>query len=271
MWTPNISNSESLVYDLSRHAPTVSKRGAHIEVVCEDPTTLRNTLSHLRLEGHKVSLVIRMQEAVARRDLIRPQLVVLDARWMLATAELLCSTFNNKRSAESTDLLVLLDETQRGYRRHFIDLGAADCIACGDDPDEIELRIDILLARQNSKFNPPVVSDVSCSPRVTLICEFLKSRLAVSLEMSDIEKRFSSTRRKLNAQFEKEMGCTIFAWFKQQKMLYATELLKSTSMSVEDISSALGYNCVCNFSTAFRVSTGKGPRDFRKDLLAATK
>lgn len=48
------------------------------------------------------------------------------------------------------------------------------------------------------------------------------------------------------------------------KQRYAAEKLSHTSMSIEEISSCVGYTDPANFARAFRRITGCSPRDFRK-------
>lgn len=236
---------------------------ALIEVVCEDPTTLKHTLARIRRSGHDVSLVMRVQEASARRDLLTPDIVLLDARHHMIDGAQVCRQLCS-RGEDSGDVLVVLDAGQKHLRSWFVSLGATDCVASGDDPDEIGLRIQVLRSRRAQEARVGVVRADAPSPMVSAICDYLSRHLAEPIGMEDLEQRFRWTRKQLNHQFKREMGSTIFAWYRQRKMNYASELLATRALGVQEIAQILGYASVCNFSTAFRQSQGCSPRAYRR-------
>ena len=119
-------------YHLDRPEAVVSP--ALIEVVSEEPASLRHTIARIRSDGHEVSLVTRMQEAGARRDLIEPDLVVLDARRDIVSGALLCRQLGGAEAG--SELLVVLSPEQKDFRSRLVLLGAGDCVASGDDPEE---------------------------------------------------------------------------------------------------------------------------------------
>lgn len=243
----------------SRQAPR-----ALIEVVCESPITLKHTMARIRQEGHDVSLVIRVHEASARRDLVAPDLVLLDARSHLFDGAQLCSQLGGSGSEDAADVLVVLDPGQKDFRSRFISLGAADCVASGDDPEEIGLRIQVLLSRRARGVHTRVEPDDEPSPLVCAICDYLTRHLSKPVGMEDLEERFGKTRKQLNQEFELHLGFTVFAWYRRRKMEYACELLATSTLGVEEIARILGYASVCNFSTAFRQYHGTSPRAYRQ-------
>lgn len=243
---------------------------ALIEVVSEKPTTLRRTLAHIRQRGHSVSLVMRMQEACARRDLLAPDIVLLDARHHLIDTAQVCSQLCRGEEGVG-DVLVVLDSGQKHHRNWFVTLGAADCVASGDDPEEIGLRMQVLLARHSKKKPVRPAREHVPSPLVSAICDYLSRHLAEPVGMEDLEQRFGAARRQLNHQFELEMGRTIFAWYRQRKLDYAKELLGNSMLGIQEIARILGYASVCNFSTAFRQHLGCSPRYYRQTLMNSSK
>ena len=96
------------------------------------------------------------------------------------------------------------------------------------------------------------------------ICDHLIKQMSRPIRMDDLELRFGRPRKVLNEEFEKHLGCTVFAWYRQRKMAYAVYLLETSDLGVEEIAQTLGYASVCNFSTAFRQSSGLSPRAYRQ-------
>jgi AraC-like DNA-binding protein len=236
---------------------------AVVEVVCGNPTTLKLTIARIRCEGHEVCLVLRAQEACARKDLIQPDLVLLDARQNLVDSAQLCHELGRNRGTGEAELLVILNPEQKVHRGRFIVLGATDCVSCGDDPEEVALRVQALLLRRSRALEPLVRSDEEVSPLVSAVCDYLLKHLSKPVGMEDLERRFGKARKTLNQAFEGQLGITVFAWFRRRKMAYAAELLVKSDMGVEEIAKVLGYASVCNFSTAFRLSHGVSPRRYR--------
>ena len=244
--------------DIRRSSPVL------IQIVCESPIALKLSMARIRQEGYDVTLVIRVQEACVRRDLVAPDLVVLDARQDLINSAQLCNQLSRRASADAAEVLVILNPEQKDYRSRFISLGAADCVACGDDADEIGLRIQIILNRSARADRTSGQPDEERSPLVDAICEYLTRHLSRPVAMEDLEQRFGRSRKSLNQEFERQLGSTVFAWYRQHKMAYACELLARSALGVEEIAQILGYASVCNFSTAFRLCHEISPRAYRQ-------
>ena len=64
--------------------------------------------------------------------------------------------------------------------------------------------------------------------------------------------------------FKKKMGISIKEYLLKKKISYATELLVTTQMSIEEISTALNFSCSHSFRRAFKNQTGITPGEYRK-------
>ena len=60
------------------------------------------------------------------------------------------------------------------------------------------------------------------------------------------------------------LGTSVSKEIADAKMAYAKEVLTTTSRTIEDIATSLGYSEPSNFTRAFSKEEGKSPTEFRK-------
>lgn len=68
----------------------------------------------------------------------------------------------------------------------------------------------------------------------------------------------------LSSLFKKETGMTLTDYVNQHRVGYAKRLLKSTTLSISDIASAVGITNIHYFTRLFKRETGLSPREFRR-------
>lgn len=255
--TPNASSVEHL-----SRAP----QQLCIEVVSSDPASLRQTIARLRTAGFELSVVLRDSEAAARACVIEPALVLLQASAPFARVLQICSQLKGDQQTRNVPVLVLLEPQNKDLRRSFLIAGAIDCVAVGDDPEEVLLRVETLFLTQGQDKQMLANAEQDCADHYWLkaLKRFLMSRVGQNLSMQDLEHQFQMSRRRLNHRFEQATGMTAFAWWNEQKLTYARSLLLHSDMQVEELASILGYGRTCNFSTAFRHRFGVSPSKYRK-------
>jgi AraC-like DNA-binding protein len=93
---------------------------------------------------------------------------------------------------------------------------------------------------------------------------YLKSELASEITLNDLARKMATNRNKLSSAFKTCFGTTVFNWLKEQRMLYAAELLISTSQTILQIAEKVGYPDSNNFSTAFKRLFQLSPMQYRK-------
>jgi AraC-type DNA-binding domain-containing proteins len=73
----------------------------------------------------------------------------------------------------------------------------------------------------------------------------------------------------MNSIFKSVTGLTITQYLENQRIDKAKTLLASTALTINSISSQLGYYDRYHFSKVFKKSTGYTPRQFRDHLPKA--
>lgn len=68
----------------------------------------------------------------------------------------------------------------------------------------------------------------------------------------------------LSSLFKKETGMTLTDYVNRHRIGYAKRLLKSTTLSIQAVATAVGISDIHYFTRLFRRETGVSPREFRK-------
>lgn len=68
----------------------------------------------------------------------------------------------------------------------------------------------------------------------------------------------------LSSLFKKETGMTLTDYVNQHRIGYAKRLLKSTTLSIQAVATAVGISDIHYFTRLFRRETGLSPREYRK-------
>lgn len=96
------------------------------------------------------------------------------------------------------------------------------------------------------------------------ICRYLDSQTHKAFSKELIEKQFFMSYSHLAAEFKKEKGASMGRYHNDMRMKKACMLLRSTLMTVGEISTSLGFSDMLYFSKKFRAFSGISPTDYRK-------
>lgn len=99
------------------------------------------------------------------------------------------------------------------------------------------------------------------------ICLFLDSHLSEPFSAAVLEQHFFLSYKHLAAVFKKEKHLTMQQYHAQVRMNAACKMLKSTLLSVTEISEQLGYSDSLYFSRCFHRQFGMSPSAYRKAQL----
>lgn len=83
------------------------------------------------------------------------------------------------------------------------------------------------------------------------------------LSIPELAKRFFISRSHLSRTFKKITGLTIIEYLNSVRINHAKKLLRSTDLSVLQISAETGFNSVTHFERTFKKTTGCSPSQYR--------
>lgn len=98
---------------------------------------------------------------------------------------------------------------------------------------------------------------------VNLAIDYINEMYMQGIGVSDIADHIRITRSHLNHAFQKELNISVQKFLIDFRMHKAANLLVSTTMSVKEISNAVGYRDQLVFSKAFKNKFGMSPKIYR--------
>lgn len=94
--------------------------------------------------------------------------------------------------------------------------------------------------------------------------KFIEENYMNDINSADIAENVGISSDYITKQFKKELDMTPLDYLRKYRIAKAIELIKTTDMSISDISSACGFNDLSLFSRVFKQTFGLTPRDFKK-------
>lgn len=128
---------------------------------------------------------------------------------------------------------------------------------CAQVADLLESYIFSLFEKYGYTLNEP--SDAL----IDNIKSYITENLFYDLSMSDLSAVFNYHKKYLGRLFKTKTGYSIKEYCNRCKIETAKHLLKSSNLSVLDISAQAGFNNVTYFDRQFRTHTGLSPREYR--------
>lgn len=103
----------------------------------------------------------------------------------------------------------------------------------------------------------------SYSEPIRQILVTVDASLAGDLSLSRFAKELFLNTSYLSSLFKKEVGMTLTDYVNKNRIAYARKLLKSTTLSIQDVAASSGIPDIHYFTRLFRRETGISPRAYR--------
>lgn len=108
--------------------------------------------------------------------------------------------------------------------------------------------------------------DTPCQPAdavIENIKNYITENLLYDFSMSDMSAVFNYNEKYLGRLFKSKTSCTVKEYCNASKIEKAKSLLKSSELSISDISTQSGFNNVTYFNRIFKRITGLSPQEYR--------
>ena len=102
--------------------------------------------------------------------------------------------------------------------------------------------------------------------RIFGISAYIDDHYTHILKVPDLARVASMSPTKFNECFNAVTGCTLTQYIQHRRISQAEQMLYQPSLSIGQISHAVGYTCVSRFSELFRRETGLLPSEYRREL-----
>jgi YesN/AraC family two-component response regulator len=102
-------------------------------------------------------------------------------------------------------------------------------------------------------------------PQLQEVFDFIEAHYHQGITLSDVAQAVGYSPAYLTNRVAKQTGEAVNAWIVKRRMAAARSLLQHTNQTIEQISTALGYQNACHFSRQFRQHHGIPPQAWRKE------
>jgi AraC-like DNA-binding protein len=98
----------------------------------------------------------------------------------------------------------------------------------------------------------------------------VQSQISLRITVSDIADQLRVSREHLTRVFTQQVGMSLGKYIQGSKVLTACALLKSGTLSIKEIASALGYDTTAHFARTFQRVMSTTPGEFKKSGTVPT-
>lgn len=112
------------------------------------------------------------------------------------------------------------------------------------------------------------LSRASDSDLIIAVRRRLADEPGASSVVKDIADDLGVTPRRLDRAFRNNLGVSLAAYARRERLRVAQRLLLQTSRPIQNIADELGFSCSANFATVFRDVVGVSPSEYRRDPAA---
>jgi AraC-like DNA-binding protein len=104
--------------------------------------------------------------------------------------------------------------------------------------------------------------------RIAIIHDYLMSNYKGEIDLKGLADMVNMAEGSLCRFFKQKVGLTIFEYLNKIKVEFACKLLMSPDLSILDVCLDSGFNNLSHFNKQFRKTTGRPPKDYRKQFNA---
>lgn len=247
-------------------------QNAHILIIDDQPQELEELLNALRAQGVRTTVVDQPRKGLYYAQARYPDLILLDVHMPDMDGFAVCRLLQEMLNCQDIPVVFLTSAADISDRVNGLTMGGVDYIIKPFSTREVLARIAVhiqLVKRSSYHRQKHGVLQENQHPDQVILQAAIRliGRQLNSLpELTEIATQVGTHDKKLSAIFRENLGMTVFAWVREERLRKAQELLVSSSMSIEDISVEVGFASAANFATAFRERFSITPTGFRKKI-----
>ena len=170
---------------------------------------------------------------------------------------------------QNINLLRLHLEEQDFIKNLLLKMVAEDSAPCPDSLLYLQILLTELLIFLNRQIaQKPAVSFPFPNPihqKISEIVGYLNEHYHQELSLSWLSERFFISKYYLSRTFKEVTGFTLVEYLNSVRTKEAQKLLKTTTLSVTEISAKVGFESITHFGRVFKSITGSSPLKYRKN------
>ena len=248
-----------------------NKGGSRILIVDDSDFEQQRLTELLEDHGHVVLSTNNGTRACAIASSARPDLILLDVRMPLVDGFDTCRRLKANPATADLPVIFVSGAYAEAEKLMGLSVGGVDFVTKPFSGAELAARMQIHLrlsrraVRTDGTPCPPA-PDTSNPDDVLVLAarHLIDADLANVPTLDEIAERVGTYREKLTQLFREQMGCTVFAYLRDQRIARGGTLLRETEIDVQGIALLVGFQNAGNFATAFRERNGMTPSAYRK-------
>lgn len=99
---------------------------------------------------------------------------------------------------------------------------------------------------------------------IRICCDYIDTHLTEELKLKELAEKSGYTEYYLTRKFKKEMGVSVNTYIRNARLRLAKMLLKTTQMSIQEISEELHFCSRSYFTEVFQKQEGLSPSEYRE-------
>lgn len=100
--------------------------------------------------------------------------------------------------------------------------------------------------------------------QINKLLDYLRKNIAKSYNIDELADLTGMSRRTFTRRFQKATGMTVVEWLTQERLQRSCELLETTSLSIEQIATQVGFQTATSFRQHFKQRHQVSPIAWRK-------
>lgn len=253
-------------------------------LVIEDDRATRNLyLDGLSAEGFNVVGAENGMIGLQRAQTHLPDVIVCDLKMPDINGFDVLTALQEDPVTAIIPFIFLAGSGAKADIRKGMELGADDYVIKPSTIDELTRAIATQLRKQkhlkewytrecnqileNAEPSKSTTKSVSIFPANTQLQEvfdYIEANFHLGITLCDVASAVGYSAAYLTHRVAKQTGDTVNGWIVQRRMAAARDLLQESKQTIEQISTALGYQNACHFSRQFRQHHDIPPQTWRK-------
>jgi DNA-binding response OmpR family regulator len=237
--------------------------------VVDDSAFEQRMLAELLGEyDHAVLSAYNGQQGYELAASAQPDLILLDVRMPHVDGFATCRLLKANPDTAAIPVIFVSGADAAEEKVLGLSVGAVDYVSKPFSGAELAARIQIhlRLARREEPAAAVASGSAASGDSVLVLAarQLIDTDLANVPTLDQIAERIGSNREKLSQVFREQMGCTVFAYIRDQRIARGAALLRETEIEIQEIALLVGFLNAGNFATAFRERNGMPPSTYRK-------
>ncbi len=244
----------------------------HILVIDDNPQDIEHLLNALRAQGARLTVASQPRKGLQHAQVLYPDLILLDVHMPDIDGFTVCRLLREIPNCQDIPVIFLTSAADVTDRVNGLTLGGVDYVLKPFDLQEVLARIAVhvqLVKRSSYQRQKIGVMQEEQHPDQIILqaaIRLIGRELSNLPKLTEIAAQVGTHDKKLSAIFRENLGMTVFAWVREERLRKAQELLVNSSMTIEDISAEVGFASAANFATAFRERFSVTPSGFRQKI-----